>query len=450
MNLQPRARQTTVNREQLQEAPTRLHGRWLVLAWAVWAVLSSGTLIAFALSLPVYMTLLQTACTGTGCVPGQPGPGTEATLHGLGLSFSSYLAFILVLTLVSMLVACTISGLLAWRKPSDWLALLVALMLIMFGTANVTYALELSHSAWYFPALLLNILAFATVFLVYSLVPTGHFVPRWTRWLVPAWLVWGLIFLFLPALPSVNLLNNIIWLSELACLTVAMIYRYQRISSPIQRQQTKWIVFGGSATILIVIVFNLPSYIFPALSRTGSLYGLFLAAINTLVLLPPIFCFAIAILRYRLWDIDIIIRRTLVYGTLTVILTLVYVGLVIGLQFLLRGIINQGSGVAIVLSTLAIAALFHPLRRRIQQVIDRRFYRRKYDAARTLTAFSATLRNEVDLDQLREHLLTVVQETMQPSHVSLWLRSPEHDGTQRATWRATPPGDANPAPTHKQ
>jgi hypothetical protein len=378
----------------------------------------------------MYLTLLQTVCTGTGCVPGQPGPDTEATLHGLGLSLGSYVAFTLVLTLVSMLVACTTSGLLAWRKPNDWLALLVALMLIMLGTANIIYTLELSHSAWHFPAILLNILTFATVFLVYSLIPTGRFVPRWTRWLVPVWVLWGLIFLFFPALPSPDLLNNIIWLSELACISVAMIYRYQRISSPIQRQQTKWIVFGGSATILIVLVFNLPFLIFPALSRTGSLYGLFLTAINTLVLLPDILCFAIAILRYRLWEIDVIINRTLVYSTLTLILTGVYVGLVIGLQALLRGIISHDSSVAIVISTLAIAALFQPLRHHLQKLIDRRFYRSKYDAAKIIEAFGATLRQEVDLDQLREELLAVVQETMQPAHVSLWLRKPSRTENQ--------------------
>jgi len=120
-------------------------------------------------------------------------------------------------------------------------------------------------------------------------------------------------------------------------------------------------------------------------------------------------------------------------GPLTVILTGVYVGLIIGLQALLRGLINQDNGVAIVLSTLAIYFLFQPLRSRIQRVIDRRFYRRKYDAAKTVAVFSATLRQEVDLDQLREQLLAVVQETLQPAHVSLWLRPPDLS-RKRKTW----------------
>ncbi len=118
---------------------------------------------------------------------------------------------------------------------------------------------------------------------------------------------------------------------------------------------------------------------------------------------------------------------TLVYGSLTGMLVLVYIGLIIGLSALLRGLISQDNSVAIVISTLVIAALVQPLRRRLQAIIDRRFYRRKYDAARIVAAFGARLRNEVDLSQLREQLIEVVQETMQPAHVSLWLRPPEHD-----------------------
>jgi len=183
--------------------------------------------------------------------------------------------------------------------------------------------------------------------------------------------------------------------------------------------------------------------IFPVLDEPNSLYGapyqLAMSALNTCTPLLIPLSFGFAMLRSRLWDIDVFINRTLVYGALTVSLTGVYVGLIIGLSALLRGIISQDNSVAIVLSTLAIWALFQPLRQRIQRLIDRRFYRSKYDAAKTVAAFSATLRQEVDLDQLREHLITVVQETMQPAQVSLWLRRPEQDGKQRTPWRATSP-----------
>jgi len=135
---------------------------------------------------------------------------------------------------------------------------------------------------------------------------------------------------------------------------------------------------------------------------------------------------AIALLRYRLWDSDTLINMALVYGTLTTLLAALYAGLILGLEHLASVLTGKATQPAVVLvtSTLAIATLVQPLRTRLQSLIDRRFYRRKFDAAQTLAAFSASLRNEMDLEQIRAQLLTVVQETMQPQQISLWLRRP--------------------------
>jgi hypothetical protein len=144
------------------------------------------------------------------------------------------------------------------------------------------------------------------------------------------------------------------------------------------------------------------------------------------------------VLRHRLYEIDLLINRTLVYGSLTAMLAVVYFGGVATTQAIFRALTGQEEQpqLAIVVSTLVIAALFNPLRRRIQSFIDRRFYRRKYDAAKTLQSFSAKLRDETDLDALTEDVLLVVRETMQPAHVSLWLRpdpTPERGGSEEPT-----------------
>jgi hypothetical protein len=219
------------------------------------------------------------------------------------------------------------------------------------------------------------------------------------------------------------------------------ICRYVRIYDAVQQQQTKWFVFGLSVVFFLVLIQGILQTVASGSSSANSWYQLFNGPFYLVLWTILLLGVSIPILRYRLWEIDLLINRTLVYGTLTVTLALIYIGLVIGLGSLMHLFTGQlgESPVVIVISTLAIAALFQPLRRRLQASIDRRFYRRKYDAAKTLAAFSATLRDEVDLEQLRTDLLAVVTETMQPSHVSLWLRPTAPDSKQQTAWSRTPP-----------
>jgi hypothetical protein len=177
-----------------------------------------------------------------------------------------------------------------------------------------------------------------------------------------------------------------------------------------ERQQMKWLAYAVALMPILIIL----GYLTPLLDLAT---GLVFAAIPIAV--------GVAVLRYRLYEIDLIINRTLVYGSLTVLLAATYFGGVVGLQYVFRALTGQGSTLAVVASTLAIAALFNPLRRRIQAFVDRRFYRRKYDARKTLEAFSSKLRDETDLQALNDDLVAVVAETMQPAHVSMWLRPSE-------------------------
>jgi hypothetical protein len=214
-----------------------------------------------------------------------------------------------------------------------------------------------------------------------------------------------------------------------ALSALSLLFRYRRASG-VERQQLKWVAFAAvlAASFLIGQQLAWLVALLVANSLGGELPSLNRSLENLLNVAVTVCLYAgvgIAILRYRLYDIDIIINRTLVYGSLTVSLALVYFGGVLSLQGLLRALTGQGSQLAIVASTLAIAALFNPLRRRIQDFIDRRFYRRKYDAAKTLEVFSAKLRDETDLEALNSELLAVVRNTMQPEHVTLWLRKPE-------------------------
>jgi len=238
-------------------------------------------------------------------------------------------------------------------------------------------------------------------------------------WVVPVVLIREALDIFWPQLPGVAWLFYI----EVASALLAQVYRYWRVSQASQRQQTKWVVFGsviGISGFIGVVGLLLP--LLPGNGSSGFGYLIGITAIYLFVAMIPI-SIAIAILRSHLWDIDILIRRTLVYGVLTALLAFVYLGAVIALQTIFAALTGAArSELVTVLSTLVIAVSFVPLRRRVQSVIDRRFYRRKYDAALTLAAFSNSVRDEVELGRLAEHLTEAVVETLQPESVTLWLK----------------------------
>jgi hypothetical protein len=214
-----------------------------------------------------------------------------------------------------------------------------------------------------------------------------------------------------PVVGMVGVAGNIVAAVSMVASAVSLIVRMRR-AGRVERQQIKWLAYGGAVVVGGVCVGGLAipwSVPLSIVIMSVSLLGL------------PVFT-GIAIVRHRLYDIDLLINRTLVYGALSAMLVAVYVGSVVFLQYVFRTLAGGESQLAIVASTLAIAAAFNPLRRRLQAFVNRRFYRRKYNAAKTLDAFNARLREETDLSALSDDLVGVTRETMQPEHVSLWLR----------------------------
>jgi hypothetical protein len=425
MNLQQSPTSTVERPDARSGSEIRLQGAWLVLAKIGWVVLTLLALGLFVAALPSYFASLHVISASSSGPQLTPSDVRELQRLGLSLDFYAWLNISVFIPL--QLIYVLIGVVLFWRKSDDRLALLASLSLVLFPSVLSTQILATLPPAWTLPAEGVAFFGNVCLALFFYLFPSGQFVPRWTRWLMVAQVAYWASSNFFPTTPFNNsLFAFVLFLALVASAILVQVYRYRRVSTAEQRQQTKWVIFGialglGSYLIGIVLLYALLPLFFPISPLADTLGQI---PIYLVLLLFPL-SIGFAILRTRLWEIDRVVSRTLVYATLTITLGAIYAGLIIGLQALLGGIIKQNNDVAIVVSTLAIYALFWPLRRRIQRIIDRRFYRRKYDAVRVLEAFSTALRHEVDLAPLSERLLTVVEETMQPAHVSLWLRKDE-------------------------
>jgi hypothetical protein len=417
-------------------------------AWLSWSLAGISVAMFFA-SLPLYV-LARAAQVPSSW-------STSLTVSGL-------------LTFVPVLVFPIVGALIASRRPHNpigWICLadgFLWMLLNLFDYYSL-YGLAKPGSVP-FPAAIAGLSQWLWVPTVGLLViylallfPDGRLPSR--RWRPLAWLSGAVIVLAslssglaprpLPDLGGVRNpfgLEGQSWVAHASSITLALlllcilasalslVLRYRR-SKGEERQQIKWIAFAASFVgimfMSLMVISLIAKYLAQESWRPGTEPLWVELLFNVMVLsfggVPVAVGFAV--LRYRLYDIDLLINRTLVYGTLTATLALTYFGGVTTVQATFRALTGQENQpqLAVVVSTLVIAALFAPLRRRIQSFIDRRFYRRKYDARKTLEAFSAKLRDETDLEALNNELVGVVRETMQPAHVSLWLRPPEEAGS---------------------
>ncbi len=410
-------------------------------AWLAWSV-AALSLAIFVASVALFV-LARSAP-----VPG--GSGASRTVLDLSVSLP-FLAF----PIVGALIASRRP-----RNPVGWICLADGLLWMLLGLFDFysVYGLARPGSVP-FPAAVAGLgewlwvptVGLIVIYLI-LLFPDGRLPSR--RWRPLAWISGVIIVLAsvgsglspgpiadlggvrnpfgLEGQPWVAHAANLVVVPFLACIlasVISLILRYRR-SRGEERQQIKWIAFAASLVgfgFVSVMVSGLTVFIFAPENWEGTADSapLWFDLLFSMVLLSfgevPV-AVGIAVLRYRLYDIDLLINRALVYATLTATLALVYVGSVVSLQYVLRAVTGQESTLAVVVSTLVIAALFSPLRRRVQGFVDRRFYRSKYDAAKTLAAFNARLRDETDLSALSDDLVEVTRSTMQPEHVSLWLR----------------------------
>jgi hypothetical protein len=415
-------------------------------AWTVFALLCAG--ICGVSLVERYNLLLR------------PAANLQAELASLGISLQFHATWNITLEALVAFSYFAMAALIAWRKSHDTAALVIALALVAFGAAipGTIYSILNAQPIWIQPYGFLQILGW-TMLLIFAFVfPNGRFVPRWTLPLVVPWAAWVVGFFLLAGEITQNRiwaigLTFVIWALWFLVGAAAQYYRYTRVSSWVERQQTKWVVFGFLGTlvgIFVTVLYHVASLSGLLAGETSILlrFGAVILLSVTALLVP--LTVGIALLRYRLFNVDALINRTLVYGSLTVLLGCVYFITVVLLGVLFSAVSHestQGSQVVITLSTLFIATLFQPLRGKLQRGINQRFYRSNYNAARTIEKFAAKLPSLVDLEQLSEGVLSAVEETMQPASASLWLFNTPRQPDASTSLYDSPPAARSDGPT---
>ena len=404
---------------------TRLPKPWMNLARFIWLLFSIGSVSIFIVGGLKIIRAPLPVCTlpGTFCGPWQLSREDIFLAQQHDLPEQILLFLFYINGLLPKLFFILVGLLIYWRRSDDWMALLLSLMLTTFVTEGITDLGSLT-----FLVAFLYTVASVSFTLLPFIFPNGQIEPPWMSWFIPFIILGSIITAFFSFMELgfnetfINLFFLGFFLFWFLLGGYAFIYRFRYVSTSLERQQTKWVILGILSQIILFIPFSIIILVYPpsqpSVSRLVFFYWIYIPiGLVSYLFLPG--SVAVAILRYRLYDIDLIIRRTLQYSLLTGLLTAVYFGGVA----ILSAIIGQTLPIVIVLTTLLIAALFNPLRLRIQAYIDRRFYRQKYDAEKALAEFASFARRETDLTQLSIRLTGTVQETLQSEQVSLWLKA---------------------------
>ena len=413
-----------------------LTGKMLLAGQAIAAAIAAACAVMFVIVLPARYTWLEQLAE-----QGHAVLRLNTSLNPLIANlFTEYFPQAAMFVEVSVMALYLLNAaLLFWKRSGDWLALVTAAALPSFALHIIPTMMtwmELSP----FNTLVGSIfkcVGLGLAFLFLYLFPNGFYAPPWMRLFFWAWVVWAALWIAFPQSVlafrdpyTIGITGFILLMIWWAFGIFSQIYRYYRVSGPLERQQTKTITFGAIVTFIgyfVYVPLRQAMLLMPKPMAASIVFEMIAPYIYLLMIGSIPILITVSILRYRLWDIDIIIRRTLVYSTLTGLLSVLYIGGVALLQSVVT--VNYGplaakngqpSAVVIVITTLAIGALFNPLRGRIQNFIDRRFYRQKYDAENALAKFAEAARNETDLELLTAELVRVVQESLQPDAVSLW------------------------------
>ena len=350
--------------------PAVLHGRWLLVARATWVALATLALGLFVASVPVAYARYGTLCEGVQCDYFQLSPEDAKVLQGWNLSIDFYAAYNIAFDIVYALGFWVTGVTLFWRRSAARVVLFASIAFVTFGARNPLDALAAAYPGWALPVEVVYFVSSASFFVLFCVFPDGRFVPGWTRATAAAWIASELLYNFFPNLPFSPQnwpppIYIIFIMGLLGSLVVAQIYRYRRVSGEKERQQTKWVVFGLAAAIFVLIGVSLIGRIYALPQVLYELVGITIISLSFLFIPLSI---GVAILRYRLWDIDLIIRRSLVIGPLLTILTVVFeLATQLLLPFIFQFIpaLEDSSSIKTVVSVLIVVVLFKPLHARL-------------------------------------------------------------------------------------